>query len=205
MARNFAEIAFTERVKAIQEKMGSRRSYAKVEARTESNRLGEAEAEFITELDHFFLATVSATGYPYIQHRGGPRGFLKVLDDRTLGFADFRGNLQYISLGNLSGNDCACLFLIDYKTRTRLKIYARIEIVDLESSPEVLGLLSDPGYPGVVERGMLIHVESYDWNCPQHITPRYTIEEIEEISLPLRQRLAELEAEVKKLKGRDNV
>lgn len=201
MARNFAEIAFTENVKSQQEKMGSRRSYARIEAVAESSVLGVAEKRFISERDHFYLATVGETGYPYIQHRGGPKGFLKAVNDRTLGFADFKGNLQYVSLGNLTGNDRAALFLVDYVARRRLKIYARTEIVDMRTAPELMSALTIAGYPAVVERGFLFHVEAYDWNCPQHITPRYTLDELEDVISPMRQEITRLENQLAAIKA----
>ncbi|MBK6314292.1 MAG: pyridoxamine 5'-phosphate oxidase family protein [Blastocatellia bacterium] len=200
MARNFAEIAFTDAVKAQQEKHGSRRSYARMEAVQQGTDIGFAEAEFIAERDGFYLATVGANGYPYVQFRGGPAGFLKVLDHATLGYADFRGNLQYVSVGNLTGNDRAALILMDYANRRRLKIYARIEVVDAGENPELIARLEDPEYPGKIERAMVLHVEAFDWNCPQHITPRYTVEEIREMNAPLVEHIAKLEAELERLR-----
>ncbi len=200
MVRNFAEIAFTDAVKAQQEKHGSRRSYARMEAVQQGMDIGFAEAEFITERDGFYLATVGANGYPYVQFRGGPKGFLKVLDHATLAYADFRGNLQYISVGNLQGNDRAALILMDYANRRRLKIYARIEVVDATVDPELMAQLEDPSYPARIERAMLLHVEAVDWNCPQHITPRYTMEEIREMNAPLLEHIAKLEAELELLR-----
>jgi len=193
MARNFAEIAFTESVKAQQDRYGSRRQYARMEQTAHGTELTFAEADFISQRDGFYLATVSETGYPYVQFRGGPKGFLKALDARTLGYADFRGNLQYVSVGNLSKNDKAALILMDYPNRRRLKIYARIEVVEARDAPELIEKLQDPGYDARIERAMLLHVEAFDWNCPQHITPRYTEEEIEELIEPLRMRIEELE------------
>jgi len=196
VAKNFAEIAFTGSVKAQQERYGSRRQYARMEQTTRGAELSFVEADFISERDGFYLATVSETGYPYVQFRGGPKGFLKALDARTLGYADFRGNLQYISVGNLSKNDKAALILMDYPNRRRLKIYARIEVIEAKDAPELIEKLQDPGYDARVERAMLLRVEAFDWNCPQHISPRYTLEEIEELIEPLRMRIEELEAEL---------
>lgn len=200
MARNFAEIAFTESVKAQQEKYGSRRSYARMEAQERGTEISLNEAEFIGERDGFYLATVGESGYPYVQFRGGPKGFLKVLDQRTLAYADFRGNLQYISVGNLQQNDKAALILMDYANRQRLKIYARIEVVEAKDAPELIAQLQDTAYNAQVERVMILHVEAFDWNCPQHITPRYTIEEVRELNTPLYEHIAKLEAEVERLK-----
>ncbi len=200
MAKNFAEIAFTDSVKAQQEKYGSRRSYARMESQERGTEISEAEAEFIGERDGFYLATAGESGYPYVQFRGGPKGFLKVLDPQTLAYADFRGNLQYISVGNLHGNDKAALILMDYANRQRLKIYARIEVVEAKDAPELIAQLQDTAYKAQVERAMILHVEAFDWNCPQHITPRYTIEEIRELNAPLYEYIAKLEAEVEHLK-----
>ena len=201
MAKNFAEIAFTESVKAQQEKYGSRRSYAKMEAQARGTELSFAEADFIAARDSFYLSTVGENGYPYVQFRGGPKGFLKVLDARTLAFADFRGNLQYISVGNLTRNDKAALILMDYAQRQRLKIYARIEVIEAQDAPELIAQLQDPEYKAQIERAMLLHVEAFDWNCPQHITQRFTLEEIRELNAPLYEHIAQLEAEIERLKA----
>lgn len=202
MARNFAEIAFTESVKAQQEKYGSRRSYARTEAQERGNEISENEAEFIAERDSFYLATVGESGFPYVQFRGGPKGFLKVIDAKTLAYADFRGNLQYVSVGNLMRNDKAALILMDYARRQRLKIYARIEVVEAMNAPELIAQLQDTSYEAQVERAMVLHVEAFDWNCPQHITPRYTIEEVRELNAPLYEHITKLEAELARLKAR---
>lgn len=200
MAKNFAEIAFTNSVKVQQEKYGSRRSYARMESQARGTELTLAEAEFIGERDGFYMATVGENGYPYVQFRGGPKGFLKVLDAKTLAYADFRGNLQYISVGNLRSNDKAALILMDYANRQRLKMYARVEVVEAEDAPQLLAQLQDASYNAQVERAMILHVEAFDWNCPQHITPRYTIEEIRELNAPLYEHIAKLEAEIERLK-----
>ncbi|MBS1791272.1 MAG: pyridoxamine 5'-phosphate oxidase family protein [Acidobacteria bacterium] len=200
MARNFGEIAFSDSVKAQQEKYGSRKSYARVEAQERGTEVGDNEAEFIAERDGFYLATVGESGFPYVQFRGGPKGFLKVLDSKTLAYADFRGNLQYISVGNLDRNDKAALILMDYAHRQRLKIYARIEIVEAKDAPELIARLQDASYDAKVERAMVLHLEAFDWNCPQHITPRFTVEEIRELNAPLYEHIANLEAEITRLK-----
>lgn len=202
MAKNFAEIAFTESVKAQQQKYGSRRSYARMEAMARGNEISVNEAEFIAERDGFYLATVGAKGFPYVQFRGGPRGFLKVLDAKTLAYADFRGNMQYISVGNLTSNDKAALILMDYANRQRLKIYARIEVIEAKDNPELIAKLQDASYEAQVERAMILHVEAFDWNCPQHITPRFTIEEIRALNAPLYEHIAKLEAELARLKDK---
>lgn len=200
MARNFAEIAFTENVKTQQQKYGSRRSYARMEAQSRGSELTFAEMDFIAERDGFYLATAGANGYPYVQFRGGPKGFLKVLDQHTLAYADFRGNQQYISVGNLSGNDKAALILMDYAQRQRLKIYARIEIIEAKDAPDLIAQLQDASYKAQVERAMVLRVEAFDWNCPQHITPRFTAEEIRALNEPLYEHITKLEAEVERLK-----
>ena len=172
------DIAFTPAVKAIQEQKGSRASYAKMQERGGfADKVTEDLAGFIAERDSFYMATSSAKGQPYIQHRGGPKGFLKVLDNKTLAFADFAGNKQYISMGNLSENDRAQLFLMDYPNRQRIKIWGRARVVD--GDPELLERLVDPDYQARPERVFLFHIEAWDVNCPQHIKPRYTVEELE--------------------------
>jgi hypothetical protein len=192
MGHRFAELAFTDRVRAIQEEEGSRASYARFESgEAHHERLGAAEAAFLAARDSFYLATVSETGWPYVQHRGGPTGFLKVLDASTIGFADFRGNRQYVSLGNLGGDDRVSLILVDYPRRRRLKIMGHARAVD---DPATLARLAVPDYPAMVERGLLIEVAAFDWNCPQHLTPRFTEAEIAAAAAPLHARIAELEA-----------
>lgn len=177
----------------LQERNGSRRSYARMEeGKPHHDVLGPEEAEFIAARDSFYMATVSETGWPYIQHRGGPPGFMRILDEKTIGVADFRGNRQYISVGNLQTDDRVSLILMDYPNRARLKILGRARIVDADDG-ETLQLLSLTDYKGTIERGLLITVEAFDWNCPQHITQRFTLAEIEAATDPLRQRIAELE------------
>lgn len=200
MAKNFAEIAFTESVKVQQERHGSRKSYARMETMERGTELTFAETDFISERDSFYLATVGENGYPYIQFRGGPKGFLKTPDSKTLAYADFQGNLQYISVGNLSRNNKAALILVDYPNRQRLKIYATIEVIEVKDAPEIIAKIADPNYSAKIERAMILHIEAFDWNCPQHITPRYTLEEIETATEPLRNRVKELEDEIKMLK-----
>lgn len=200
MARNFAEIAFTDSVKEQQKKYGSRRSYARMEAQERGNEISENEAEFIAARDGFYLATIGESGFPYVQFRGGPKGFLKVLDAKTLAYADFRGNMQYISVGNLTRNDKAALILMDYANRQRLKIYARIEVIEAKDNPQLIAQLQDASYDAQVERAMVLHVEAFDWNCPQHITQRFTVEEIRELNAPLYEHVAKLEAEIERLK-----
>ena len=195
-----SDIAFTDSVKAIQQRMGSRKQYERMETTGGwDNAIPKDLAEFIGERDSFYLATANANGQPYIQHRGGPKGFLKVLDERTLAFADFAGNRQYITIGNLSENKQAFLFLMDYPSQTRVKIWGTAEVV--ENDPRLVKQLSDPSYKGKPERVIRFHVEALDINCRQHIQPRFTQAEIEELVEPLRARLAELEAENQALKN----
>jgi len=181
MGHKFAEIAFTPNVRQLQEEYGSRKSYARMESGPDyHDQLTDKEAAFIAQRDSFYMASVSETGWPYIQHRGGPQGFLRVLDEKTIGFADFRGNRQYISVGNFKHDDRVSLILLDYPARARLKILGRAEIIGMDDADR-LKKLQLPDYRAVVERGLLIKVEAFDWNCPQHITPRYTAEEYEAV------------------------
>jgi hypothetical protein len=164
---------------------------------SERDALTGDEAQFIQSRDSFYLATVSEAGWPYMQHRGGPPGFLRVLSPRQLAFADYKGNRQLLSTGNLTGNDRVCLFLMDYPQRTRLKILGRARMVDAREQPELVAQIAEPDVRGLVERVVQIDVASYDWNCPKYITPRYNLAEIEEAVAPLRARIAELEALLK--------
>lgn len=202
MAKNFAEIAFTESVKAQQEKYGSRRQYARMEQFERGTELSFNEEDFIAEQDGFYLATVGEQDQPYVQFRGGPKGFLKVIDKKTLGYADFRGNLQYISVGNLQKNNRAALFLMDYARQARLKIFVTVEVIEAKDNPELTAKLTMPDYQAKIERAMILHVEAFDWNCPQHITPRYTIEQVREMSAPLLEHIEQLEKEIAELKNR---
>lgn len=195
MANAFLDIAMTPGVRAAQAANGAAGLYDKITAKRPADMFGLTEAEFIAACDSFFMASVSEIGWPYVQHRGGPPGFLALLDEKTLAFPDFRGNRQYISLGNIADNDRVALILMDYPRRRRLKLFAHIELVDLAARPELAARLALPDYRGIPERAFLLHLEAFDWNCPQHITPRYTEVEIAEASAPLRARLAELEAE----------
>ena len=179
MAKNFASLAFTDAVKALQEKNGSRASYARMEQETYTDGLTENEIYFITQRDSFYMASMGENGYPYIQHRGGPKGFVKVLDTKRIGFIDFRGNMQYITVGNIETNKNVSLIMVDYPARARLKLYAKAEIVELKNDPELYAALNLKAYKFRPERMVVLHIEAYDWNCPQHITPRYTLEEIE--------------------------
>lgn len=179
MANAFMKIAFTPNVRALQSRMGSRDAYARGDQDVvEDPVLGPYEIPFIEARDSFYLGTVSETGWPYVQHRGGPTGFLKVLDPCTIGFADFSGNRQYVSAGNLAGDNRVSLFLMDYPRQTRLKILGRAWVVDEDSEPQLLARLENPHYRARVERGIVIRIEGFDWNCPKYITPRYTEDEV---------------------------
>lgn len=195
MPRAFARISFTPSVKREQQRYGSREANQAFELSEDSrDRIGEREAEFIAERDSFYQATVSESGWPYVQHRGGPNGFLKVLDAGTIGYADFRGNRQYLSVGNLAADDRVSLILMDYANRRRLKIWGRARVVHEHDDPELVARLEVPEYRARVERGIVIAVEACDWNCPQHITPRYTEADLERLLVPLREQLAEAQA-----------
>ena len=200
MARNFATLAFTDAVKAMQEKAGSRSSYARMERDSYVDGLTENEIGFIAERDSFYLASIGENNFPYLQHRGGPKGFIKVLDEKRIGFIDFRGNMQYISVGNMATNNNVALILVDYPARARLKILAKAEVVELKDDPALYELLDLKDYKFKPERMMVFNIEAYDWNCPQHIIPRYTIEEIEEAFAGQREHIAKLQTEVKELK-----
>lgn len=198
---SFGTIAFTPLVKKLQERYGSRRQYERMEGTGGTQaRLTEFERDFLGERDSFYWATTSATGWPYVQHRGGPKGFLKVIDDRTLAFADFRGNRQYITTGNLQSDDRVAMILVDYPRQARLKILGRVETFEGGLAERWLGRVQAPGYKAVVERVFVIHVEAFDWNCPQHITPRYTEAEIREGVREMEQRVLKLEQENKALR-----
>lgn len=197
MSHAFADIAFTPSVKAAQQLDGSRAGYARNfedGAEMFNDRLGEAETEFIAAQRSFYMATVSETGWPYLQHRGGPRGFLKVLDDGTLAFADYAGNRQLISVGNLATNDRVALILMDYAQRVRLKLLGRLAVQDLAPQDALAKTLIDPAYSARPQRAMLIRVEGFDWNCPQHIPVRIDGEDVLRALDQRDARIAELEA-----------
>jgi len=196
-----SDVAFTPAVKAIQTRKGSREGYAHVEARGGwRTEIDENLAGFLAETNSFYLATAAADGQPYIQHRGGPKGFIKVLDERTLGFADYAGNRQYITISNLADNDRAYLFLLDFAARRRIKIWGRARVV--ENDPALLARLADPGYRARPERAILFTVEAWDVNCTQHITARFTASEVADATVVLRERIAALEAENARLRAR---
>ena len=201
MPHNFGSLVFTPVVRALQEKYGSRRRYARMEeGGPATDRLGPDESEFIEARDSFYMATIGATGWPYVQHRGGPKGFLKVIDDHTVAFADFRGNKQFISTGNLATDDRVALIMVDYPRQARLKILGRAEVFEGERARLWIDQLSKPEDAVPVERAYVIKVEGFDWNCPKYITPRFTEEEIREALGPFERRLQELEKENKELR-----
>jgi predicted pyridoxine 5'-phosphate oxidase superfamily flavin-nucleotide-binding protein len=203
MAYKFAEIAFTPTVKSVQAAMGSRDAYAKREARPDSDprdTLGENERAFIEDRDSFYMATVSETGWPYVQHRGGPVGFLRMLDAKTIGFADYSGNRQYVSVGNLLKDDRVSLFLMDYANKARLKILGRVRLIDADDR-ETLDKLIAPGTKARIERGMMIAIEAFDWNCSQHIPDRYSEVDVRQVVSAMQDKIDALEDELKRLKA----
>lgn len=202
MPYGFLDIAITPSVKAVQTQMGADHLWQDFTGERAFNQFTDDARAFISSRDSFYMASVSETGWPYVQHRGGPRGFLKVVDSRTLAFADYRGNRQYITTGNLAADDRACLFLMDYPRRARLKIYAHVETLGVDDDPALTALVTMPEYKAKVERIFRLRLEAFDWNCPQHITPRFTEAEIRESVAPLRARLGELEAENAALRAR---
>ena len=195
MAYGFLDIAVTPSVRAAQAMMGSDHVWQDFKGHRAFDAFTPREIAFIAERDSFYMASVSETGWPYVQHRGGPRGFLKVMDEKTLALADYRGNRQYISLGNLAADDRAALILMDYAGRARLKIYAHVEAVPLEADPLLAERVRDPAYKAKPERVFRLRLVAFDWNCPQHITPRFTEAEVAAVVRPLRERIAALEAE----------
>ncbi len=180
MTDNFTELAFTDSVKALQEKYGSRTAYSRMERGGKfRNQITWQEQKHIEDRDGFYLSSVGENGWPYMQFRGGPKGFLKVIDDNILAFADFRGNGQYISTGNFIDNNKTMLFLMDYPNKRRLKIWAEAEVLEAAEHPELVNKVVMPDYDATVERVIVFKVHAFDWNCPQHIIPRYTQEEIQ--------------------------
>ncbi len=195
MAYGFMDIALTPSVRAAQAEMGADHLWSDFSGHREFDRFTDNEKHFIALRDTFYIASVSETGWPYVQHRGGPPGFLKVLDDQTLAFLDYRGNRQYISTGNFKENDRACLILMDYPSRARLKIYAHVEKLSLDADPALTETLKDQNYKAKSERIFRLRLKAFDWNCAQHITRRFTETEIKTAVQPLRERLDQLERE----------
>jgi hypothetical protein len=199
-AKPSSDIAFTTSVKTMQSRRGSRAAYARMEARGGfQTKLMPDLIAFLTEVDTAYLATANAAGQPYVQHRGGPKGFICGLDETTLGFADYAGNRQYITLGNLAENDQAFLFLMDYAHRRRIKIWGGARIV--EADPELISRLMPKGYPARAERAILFEVKAWDVNCPRHIPQKFDAAEVVELVAKLRSRIETLEAENDKLRA----
>ena len=204
MARAYAELTFTPAVREVQKRQGSAKGYDKFLAPNASggDRLGDAEIEFIIARDGFYQATISETLRPYVQFRGGPVGFLQVLDEKTIAYADFRGNRQYISTGNINKNDKVSLILMDYPNQRRLKIMGRAKQVDQAENPKLVSSLESPGYSALVERAVVIDIEAFDWNCPQHIPQRLTLQEFEPQITSLREQITILTEENQTLKSK---
>ncbi|KDF00868.1 pyridoxamine 5-phosphate oxidase [Mycolicibacterium aromaticivorans JS19b1 = JCM 16368] len=205
MSKHYASIAFTDDVRAVQSDHGSDAFYGRKivagKATPGRDSLTEDEKDYLSERDGFYLASVSETGWPYVQFRGGKPGYIHVVDDHTIGWADFRGNLQYISTGNMTGDDRVAIIVLDYAHQRRLKIFGHARIVTAAEDPELLKYLTDQTDDSVVERAVLVDVQAYDWNCQQHITPRFSTAELEPAVEPLRAKLAELQAENDRLRA----
>ena len=202
---NYSELAFSDDIKAIQERMGSRSAYERVEKMSYVDGLTAVEKRFISEMDSFYMASFGNNDYPYIQHRGGPKGFIKVIDEQTIGIVDFSGNRQYISVGNIVKNPKVSLILVSYPMKARMKIYAEAEIVEVSENLSLYNFLKPEDYKFKPERLMLFHIEAYDWNCPQHITPRYSPADIEKITEAKDQYIQQLEQEVEVLRAKLSV
>ncbi len=197
MTARYLQTLFTNSVKAAQEANGSRAAYARLEATpAAADVLTEREAAFISARDSFYLASVAENGWPYLQHRGGPRGFVKVLNEKRLSFADYRGNRQYVSVGNVAADPRVSLFFMDYPSRARLKVLGRMRMISRAAAEDLAEALADDAYGAKIERFLLVDIEAFDWNCPQHITPRYTMDEIEPMLASLKLRIEELEAQL---------
>lgn len=199
MALKYLELAMTEAVRRAQKQYYGRA--VNIVGAPKRDPLGQAEAEFIAARDSFYLGSISETGWPYIQHRGGPPGFLRLVNETTLAFADYKGNRQLLTTGNVSVNDRVALFLMDYPNRARLKILGHARVEDARVHPELTTRIADPKMQSSVERLVFIDVVSFDWNCPKYITPRYSLEEVEELAGPLRTRIAELESELRAIRS----
>ena len=199
MAMKYLDMTFTDAVHRAQTQYYGRAG--KITGAPERDPLGDAEAQFIGDRDSFYLGSISESGWPYIQHRGGPPGFLRVIDETTLVFADYKGNRQLLSTGNVSVNDRVALFLMDYKNRERLKILGHARVEDARLHPELVAQVSDANMRSSVKRLVFIDVVSFDWSCPKYITPRYSAAEVEELAGPLRDRIVELEAQLRAVKA----
>lgn len=201
MTYGFLDLISTPANEALQEQWGSREYFRDFSGDRKFDRFDADLVDFIARRDTFFLATLSENGWPYVQHRGGPAGFLKILDGRTLAFADYRGNQQYLSAGNIAAGGRVALIMIDFIRRRRLKILATAEICELDENPALIEALAEPDYKAKIERAIIFHLKAYDFNCPQHIRRRYTDEEIEDRIRPLEERIAVLEQENAALRG----
>ena len=201
--KTFGELVFTPAVQALQQRHGSRAAYARMQSKAEpGGRLGPREQEYLANADSFYMATVSETGWPYVQHRGGPRGFLRVVSSARIAFADFGGNRQFVSVGNAAGDDRVSLIVMDYPNQQRLKLLGRLRFLSIEKAdPELVSAVNLADYRARIERVAVIDVEAFDWNCPQHITQRFALTDIEAVAKPLHDRIAQLEAEVMALRS----
>lgn len=197
---NYSKLAFTDGIKAIQQRMGSRSAYERVEKMSFKEGLTAVEANFIGQMDSFYMASYGENDFPYIQHRGGPQGFIKIIDSNTIGIVDFSGNRQYISVGNIAKNPKVSLILVSYPMQARLKIYAEAEIIEISDNADLYDLLKPEDYKFRPERMLIFHVKAYDWNCPQHITPRYTEQEMQPMLQARNEYIRKLEKEIEDLK-----
>ena len=197
---NYSELAFTDAIKKIQLRLGSRLSYERMEKMNSVEGLTENETEFFAQIDSFYIASFGENGYPYIQHRGGPKGFIRVIDEQHIGIVDFVGNRQYISSGNISTNPKVSIIMVSYPLRARLKLYAEASLVNLNENPELYDFLRPQDYKFKPEQMMVFKISAYDWNCPQHIVPKYSTEEVREILEPQKKYIESLEAEIEQLK-----
>lgn len=201
MAQNFLHTLFSDAARRMQEAAGSRSAYARMESGADGpDRIGPKEEEFIALRDSFYMASITEAGWPYVQHRGGPAGFLKVMPGNRLAFADYQGNKQYLSTSNLIAEPRVALFLMDYPNRRRLKIIGTVRVVEIDQDPGFVTSLVTPGYRAAPERAYVIDVVGFDWNCPQHITPRFTEAEIAQAIRPLTAEIAQLRAELDRLR-----
>ncbi|GEC77814.1 pyridoxamine 5'-phosphate oxidase family protein [Flavobacterium aquatile] len=197
---NYLETAFTNTIKKMQEKIGSRNSYARMEQMSYVDGLTDYEIEFITQQDSFYMATHGENDFPYVQHRGGPQGFIKIINDSNIGIVDFIGNRQYISVGNIINNPKVALIMVSYPRKARLKIYAEAQIIELKDDDKLYEFLKPDEYKFRPERMIVFNIKAYDWNCPQHIIPRFTAAEIEEAFAPQKKYITDLENQIKDLK-----
>lgn len=198
---NYSELGFSEAAKLLQERYGSRTAYEQMEKGNVVDGLTDNEITFIGNQDHFYMASLGENGFPYIQHRGGPNGFVSVLDNKTTAFVDFSGNKQYISVGNIKTETKVALIMVSYPHKARLKLFAKARIVELSDDPELFSRIDVSGYKHKPERMIVLEIAAYDWNCPQHITPRYTAEEVETAFASQRRRIADLEQDNKRMKA----